>query len=933
MRLRHAVGLSAAVVSAVVGLPLPAVAAESAAVLYVRASNGFCTDSGPGTEARPFCTIQAAADKVQPGQTVDVFQGDYLEDVVVRRSGEPGKPITFRGRGRLGRAALHSQPTIAGPSRLPVRISGRHDIVFSGFEVKGFELDNVSRVELSGNWIGKSDSETVRPGVSVTGPSERVTVERSVFHETTGGGVKLGAGVTGTRISGNDFATVFGAPAVSVTDAPGTLITSNTVHWQWSTAIAIDLVGVSDHATIANNVVARGTVQVSPASTAGTSLDYNNVLSASPGEFYPAYKWAGVSYMWAANLAAATGQGKHDDSAYVEFDDTYSPLSVPLVNPNQARPALIDSADPQAPGVPATDLLGHSAVDHPDVANTGPAGSFRDRGAYEVVGLDDVRLEARGTVYEPPTGPAPFTVELKATATNTWPTKLAYTFDFGDGTAPVTTADATVRHTYTTPAEYHPQVTVTDDRGGKVTDRLEWPVRVGEDKPLTASLTVAADSGRDPLAVTADVTATASSPWPIANLSYDFGDGTAQPVDSYGPARHVYARPGTYTVKGTVTDASGATVTSTGQVTVAYTPSGFTAIAPTRILDSREPGSRYPRLGPGETMDLYVRGRSTGATDIVPPGATAVVLNLTATGGTANSHLDVYPSQLARSATSNVNFGPGQDVANLVTVPIGPDGLVVVRNNAGYVHPVADVLGYFKGDSPDRFTSVAPARLLDTRSDDSALGQGATRRLKVAGAGGVPANATSVVLNVTATESTSTGFFTVYPAGTARPAAGSNLNTVPGRNIPNQVVVPLGADGSVELYNRAGRSHAVVDVFGYYSPDGKGLFTPVAPTRLLDSRDGSPFGPGSVRTVGGVPAGATAAAVNLTATETTVPTHLTAWASGGVRPGTSNLNATPGLDVPNHTTIPVDAQGRFDLANNAGTTHVVADLFGYYRNQ
>lgn len=835
MRIRHTAGLSAAVVSAVVGLPLPAVAAEPAAVLYVR--GGPCTDSGPGTLAQPLCTVQAAADRVLPGQTVEVAPGTYAEDVTVRRSGEPGKPITFRSPGHLGRTSVPSKPSsfpvLAGPLRQPVTISGQHDVVFSDFDVAGFALDGVSRVELSGNWIQPQDDKASRPAVDVTGDSDHVRIERSVVYETTGG-VRVGPGIAGTVIAGNDFASTSGGAAVSATDAPGTVITNNTM--RWGALATIDLAGSSDHATITNNVVDRGTVRVSAGSVEGTTLDHNNVFS--PGvEFYPTYTWADADYRLAKDLLAATGQGRHETNSYVEFDGDYSPLSVPRAAIDSWHlGSVIDSAGPQVPGVPTVDLLGHGAFDYEDVANTGPDGGFRDRGAYEVTGT------------------------------------------------------------------------------------------------LNTLLSVTPEKDSDPLAVKVEVLT--YGPPRITGYTYDFGDGTSTPWEKSSTERHVYAKPGTYTVRLTVTDEFGSTRTNEQVVTVDYTPAGYTAIAPTRILDTREPGSRYPRLGPGETMDLDIRNRVSGsAGTLVPPGATAVVLNLTATEATADSHLDVYPSATARPNTSNLNFGPGQDVANLVTVPIGPNGTVVVRNNAGYVHTVADVLGYFTAGSADRFTSVAPARLLDTRADASPLVAGAPRRLQVAGTGGVPAGATSAVLNVTATESASPGFVAVYPGGTQRPAAGSNLNTAPGRDIPNQVVVPLGADGSIEIFTNASSSHLVVDVFGYYGPDGKGLFTPVVPTRLMDSRTSTPFGPFDSRTVDGVPWQATAAVVNLTATGTAGATHLTAWATGAAKPGTSNLNATPGLDVPNHATVPVGTGGRFDIANNAGTTDVVVDLFGYYRNQ
>ena len=55
-------------------------------------------------------------------------------------------------------------------------------------------------------------------------------------------------------------------------------------------------------------------------------------------------------------------------------------------------------------------------------------------------------------------------------------------------------------------------------------------------------------------------------------------------------------------------------------------------------------------------------------------------------------------------------------------------------------------------------------------------------------------------------------------------------------------------------------------------------------------------------------------------------------ATGTAVPGTSNLNPVPGRDVPNQATTPVSADGRFDIYNHSGSTHVVADLFGYFTN-
>jgi hypothetical protein len=84
----------------------------------------------------------------------------------------------------------------------------------------------------------------------------------------------------------------------------------------------------------------------------------------------------------------------------------------------------------------------------------------------------------------------------------------------------------------------------------------------------------------------------------------------------------------------------------------------------------------------------------------------------------------------------------------------------------------------------------------------------------VTGRAGVPASATAVVLNVTATESTAAGFVTAWPAGGPRPLA-STLNFAPGDNVANLVMVGLGPGGTLSLFQFGGSTHVVADVVGY----------------------------------------------------------------------------------------------------------------------
>src|SRR5437773_887165 len=63
--------------------------------LYVDRANPACSDSGPGSQSQPFCTIGAGAALVTAGQTVQVASGTYPEVVRVARSGAAGASIVF----------------------------------------------------------------------------------------------------------------------------------------------------------------------------------------------------------------------------------------------------------------------------------------------------------------------------------------------------------------------------------------------------------------------------------------------------------------------------------------------------------------------------------------------------------------------------------------------------------------------------------------------------------------------------------------------------------------------------------------------------------------------------------------------------------------------------------------------------------------------
>jgi len=257
-----------------------------------------------------------------------------------------------------------------------------------------------------------------------------------------------------------------------------------------------------------------------------------------------------------------------------------------------------------------------------------------------------------------------------------------------------------------------------------------------------------------------------------------------------------------------------------------WIPTGdpFTGVTPARLLETRSEfttvdgqQAKIGPVGPGAEVKVDVAGRGG-----VPDDAGVVVLNVTAAKVTQQTYFTVYPSDHTRPHASNVNIGPNDIRPSMVIVPLSASGEVSIYNAYGNADIVVDVLGWAPANAT--FNGLNPARLVDTRPGEPTidgkqaaigpLGKDGELEIEVAGRGGVPADAKSVALNVIAIQGTAPSHFTVYPTGAPFPL-GSNLNIIPGDIRPNMVIVPIGIDGKVTLYNLDGDVHTVVDVLGY----------------------------------------------------------------------------------------------------------------------
>lgn len=246
------------------------------------------------------------------------------------------------------------------------------------------------------------------------------------------------------------------------------------------------------------------------------------------------------------------------------------------------------------------------------------------------------------------------------------------------------------------------------------------------------------------------------------------------------------------------------------------TAGSYVPVSPARIIDTRTAGQT---LGPGATLDVQV----VGVGPVPHTGVGAVLVNVTVTDTTAPGYLTAFPTgTLNRPTASNLNWAPGETVANRVLIPVGAGGQVSLFNCCGDTDLIIDVNGYFtSGSSTPRgaslFVAIPPVRVFDTRQrTGEALGPGGTLTQQLTGIDGIAAHATAVVTDVTAAATTAPSYFTVYPGGA--PPLASDLNWGAGGIVPNLTVVTVSATGQMSIYNSAGSAAAIVDAFGYFTP-------------------------------------------------------------------------------------------------------------------
>ena len=130
--------------------------------------------------------------------------------------------------------------------------------------------------------------------------------------------------------------------------------------------------------------------------------------------------------------------------------------------------------------------------------------------------------------------------------------------------------------------------------------------------------------------------------------------------------------------------------------------------------------------------------------------------------------------------------------------------------------------------------------MFDSRQpSESSFVSNARTDVQITGRAGIPANATSVVVNATAVNPTSAGFVTIFRL--AAPSRTHQISTFVRVKTDRISRVRLGQGGSIvcsRTYGPDATVDLIVDVFGYFSDDGGALTSTTEPFRIVDTRSG-----------------------------------------------------------------------------------------------
>ena len=361
--------------------------------------------------------------------------------------------------------------------------------------------------------------------------------------------------------------------------------------------------------------------------------------------------------------------------------------------------------------------------------------------------------------------------------------------------------------------------------------------------------------------------------------------------------------------------------------------------------------ARVTHTGPGSNPFDVIMPYGVNVDNVAPAALDPLVTNSNIdcagadNGEQVNNNINGTTAAVIPPKALSANSGPIVVTSDLDSMS-NAFGNSWSQNRTFTLNAFAWIMDNMLPDVPDDtyFPLTNPVRVYDSRQT-SALAHGETRLVQVAGVGGVPADAKTVIANVTVADPSSSGYFTVFPTGAPQPNT-STHNFGAGENFANMVTMQVGSGGYISIFDflnaGTGSVNALVDIVGYTRRDNSGsrLHT-MAPNRLLDTRNAiglsGAFGAGTPRNLTvrggstGVPSDADSVVLNMTVTNVTRNgSFITVWPAGSPQPVVSNLNNVAGIARPNLVVARIGTGGQISIANDSGSADLIADVVGYF---
>jgi hypothetical protein len=161
----------------------------------------------------------------------------------------------------------------------------------------------------------------------------------------------------------------------------------------------------------------------------------------------------------------------------------------------------------------------------------------------------------------------------------------------------------------------------------------------------------------------------------------------------------------------------------------------------------------------------------------------------------------------------------------------------------------------------------------------------------------------------------------------------SNVNWQPGETVAGAVFVPVAADGTFCVFTSS-PTDVIVDVTGVFSTTNALRFTPVTPTRMVDTRlgvggwRGHP-GVGQTIEIGAATEAAVAVTGTITIVDPGIAGYLTGTTCGQPVGATSSVNGAGSSVMANSLTIGLSPGGNICITSSV-TSHVLFDTTGWW---